>query len=187
MKLIKYATILTSLSLVLIMACSQAPSGDTKTAEAKITDAASQSAKDVADIKAMEDRFIKAFAAKDVNGIMACYTPDASLVVFDLVPPRQYVGAPAYRKDFEELLALFPGPLDVSISDLEVTAAGGDVAFGHSIQHVAGTTKDGKKVDLTVRVTDGYKRVSGQWLIAHEHVSVPVDIFTGKADLTSKS
>jgi len=134
----------------------------------------------------MEDRFIKAFAAKDINGVMAAYAADTSLVVFDVVPPRQYVGTAAYRKDFEELLALFPGPLDVAISDLDVTAGGGDLAFGHSIQHVAGATKDRKKVDLTVRVTDGYKRVSGQWLIAHEHVSVPVDIFTGKADLTSK-
>jgi hypothetical protein len=28
--------------------------------------------------------------------------------------------------------------------------------------------------------------VNGQWLIALEHVSVPVDVVTGKADLTSK-
>ena len=37
------------------------------------------------------------------------------------------------------------------------------------------TDKKGKKMDMTVRVTDGYKKVNGQWLISHEHVSVPVN------------
>jgi len=37
-----------------------------------------------------------------------------------------------------------------------------------------------------VRVTDGYKRVNGQWLIAHEHVAIPVDLATLKPDPDSK-
>jgi hypothetical protein len=37
-----------------------------------------------------------------------------------------------------------------------------------------------------VRVTDGYKKVNGQWLIAHEHVSVPVDLTTMKGIPDSK-
>ena len=169
---------------LLCAGCTQAPTtSDAKTADAKASDT---TAKDIADIKAMEDRFIKASATKDVNAIMAFYVPDDSLFVYDVSPPRQYVGAAAYRKDWTDLLSLFPGPIDVSISDLDVTAGGGDIAWGHSIQHLAGTMKDGKKMDLTVRITDGYKRVNGQWLIAHEHVSVPVDVLTGKADLTSK-
>ena len=142
-------------------------------------------AKDLADIKALEDRFVAAFKAKDVNAIMAVYVPDESLVVFDAVPPRQYVGAQAYRKDWEGFLAMFPGPVEFSLSDLDVTV-GGDVAYGHSIQQGVGTLKDGKKMGFTVRVTDGYKRVNGQWLVAHEHVSFPVDLATGKGDLSSK-
>jgi ketosteroid isomerase-like protein len=161
------------------VACTQAPpSADIKPADTK--------AKDLADIKALEDRFMAAFKAKDINAIMAVYVPDESLVVFDAVPPRQYVGAQAYRKDWEEFMGLFPGPIEAGISDLDVTVGGGDVAYSHSIQHVAGAMKGGKKLDLIVRVSDGYKRVNGQWLIAHEHVSIPVDLVTGKPDLTSK-
>ena len=59
-------------------------------------------AQDTADIKALEDHFAAAVKAKDVNGIMAEYVPDQSLLVFDLGPPRQYVGADAYRKDWQE-------------------------------------------------------------------------------------
>jgi hypothetical protein len=31
-----------------------------------------------------------------------------------------------------------------------------------------------------------YKKIRGKWLIVHEHVSVPVDLDTGKADLSFK-
>ena len=140
---------------------------------------------DEAEIKALEERFMAALKAKDIKAIMACYVPDQSLVVFDVVPPRQYVGAEAYRKDFEDFLGMFPGPVEAELSDLSVTADG-KLGYGHSIQRLVATDKDGKRFDLTVRVTDGYRKVNGKWLIAHEHVSVPVDITTGKADLTSK-
>jgi ketosteroid isomerase-like protein len=162
--------------------CTQAPV-DTKAADAKV---AGMKAQDVTDIKAMEASLLAAFKAKDVNAIMSFYVPDEGLFVFDVTPPRQYVGAAAYRKDWEDLLSLYPGPIEVTLTDLDVTASGGDIAYGHAVQHVIGALKDGKKLDLTVRLTDGYKKVNGKWLIAHEHVSVPVDILTGKADLTSK-
>jgi ketosteroid isomerase-like protein len=48
-----------------------------------------------ADIRALEDRFVAAFKAKNVDAIMKVYAPDQTLIVFDVVPPRQYVGAAA--------------------------------------------------------------------------------------------
>jgi len=48
---------------------------------------------DEAKIETLENSFIAAFNAKDVDAIMKCYVPGASLVVFDLTPPRQYLGA----------------------------------------------------------------------------------------------
>jgi uncharacterized protein (TIGR02246 family) len=142
-------------------------------------------AKDQADIKALEDRFVAAFDAKDVNAVMACYIPDESLIVFDATPPRQYTGATAYKKDFTDFFAAFPTPIHMTLTDLDITV-GGDIAYSHSIQRTEATDKKGKKMFLTVRVTDGYKRVNGQWLISHEHVSVPVDIDKMKPDLDSK-
>jgi ketosteroid isomerase-like protein len=52
---------------------------------------------------------------------------------------------------------------------------------------VTGTDKQGKKLDMTLRVTDVYQRIRGRWLVIHEHVSVPVDLDTGTPDLASKS
>ena len=142
-------------------------------------------AKDQADIKALEDRLLAAFKAKDVNAIMACYVSDPAMIVFDVSPPRQYTGSEAYKKDWQDLFAAFPGPLDGTLSDLDITT-GGDIAYGHNVQHATFTDKDGKRFELTVRVTDGYKRVNGRWLIAHEHVSIPVDLATLKPDPDSK-
>ena len=138
-----------------------------------------------ADIRALEERFVAAFKAKDVDAIMKVYAPDQTLVVFDVVPPRQYVGAAAYRKDWQTFLDSFEGPITVELTDLDI-AADRNLAYSHSIQRVAGTDKQGKKLDLTVRVTDVYKKARGRWLIIHEHVSVPVDLDAGKPDLTSK-
>ncbi len=140
--------------------------------------------RDEASIRALESRFVAAVNAKDVNAIMKVYVPDESLFVFDVVPPRQYVGAKAYAKDWTDFLGMFKS-LKLEISDLSVTADG-TMGFGHSIQRVTGTDTKGQPVDLTVRVTDVYRKIKGNWLIVHEHVSVPVDLDTGKPDLSSK-
>lgn len=148
--------------------------------------AAQTKSKDEAKIRALERQLLVAVTAKDVNAVMKVYVPDQSLFVFDVIPPRQYVGADAYRKDWEGFLAFLNGPIKYEISDLTV-AAEGTMGYGHSIQRVSGTSTKGEPIDLTVRVTDVYRKIKGHWLIAHEHVSVPVDLFdTGKPDLSSK-
>jgi len=116
---------------------------------------------------------------------MKAYAPGQTLVVFDVVPPRQYVGVEAYRKDWQTFFDTFDGPITVELTDLDV-AADRNLAYSHSIQRVAGTDKQGKKLDLTVRVTDVYKKAHGQWEIIHEDVSVPVNLETGKPDFASK-
>ncbi len=141
---------------------------------------------DAAEIRALEDRFVAAFKAKDVEAIMRNYEPAEGLVAFDVIPPRQYVGFDAYKKDWEEFFAGFPGAVEkFELTDLSVTTDG-TLGYGHSIQHSVVTAKDGSKLDFTVRVTDCYRKIDGKWLITHEHVSVPVDLATGKPDLTSK-
>jgi ketosteroid isomerase-like protein len=136
-------------------------------------------------IRALNQRFIAAVKAKDVNMIMSVYIPDESLSVFDAIPPRQYVGAKAYRKDFEEFLGMFPGPIEYSISDLTITAVS-TLGYSHRIDSWTLTDKAGKRVPLVFRVTDVYRKINGKWLIVHEHVSFPVDPATGKADMLSK-
>src|ERR1700736_5862933 len=64
------------------------------------------------EIRALEERFATAFCAKDVTAIMKNYAPGNELFVFDVSVPRQYVGFDAYKKDWEDFFATFPGPVD---------------------------------------------------------------------------
>lgn len=137
--------------------------------------------KDKAQIEALFQRYLKAFNARDVNAIMAEYS-SADLFVFDVVPPREFPSWDAYKKDFEGLFGAFPGPVENKLSDLSITTSG-TMAFAHNIQTVAFTAKDGSKFNVVVRVSDVLRKMNGKWLIVHEHVSVPVDLATGKAVL----
>ena len=142
-------------------------------------------ADDKADIQALEDRVAAGIKAKDPDAVMSNYFPGDSLVVFDIIPPRQYNGYDAYKKDWA---GVFSGCADTpkfEISDLDITADG-KLAFSHSIQHFSCTDPKGGKMEMTMRATDAYRKVKGKWLIVHEHFSAPVDLATGKADLTSK-
>jgi ketosteroid isomerase-like protein len=116
---------------------------------------------------------------------MAYYTPDDSLLVFDALIPRQYVGAAAFRKDWEGFLATYPGALHAEVSDWK-SETDGNLAYGHGMFKSSGPDKDGKPLDLTLRVTDVFKKINGKWLVIHERVSWPVDLATGKADMSSK-
>lgn len=138
---------------------------------------------DEAQIQALEARFAAAVNAKDVDAIMKVYAPD--VFVFDVVPPRQYVGAAAYRADWTNFFAGLAGPIKFEVTDL-VVSTDGTIGYSHSIQHLSGKDPKGGTVDMTVRLTDIYRKQGDAWLIAQEHVSVPVDLATGKADLSSK-
>jgi uncharacterized protein (TIGR02246 family) len=136
------------------------------------------------DIKALVDCYVSAVKAKDLEAIMSVYVPDETLQVFDCFLPRQYLGAVAYRKGWQDFLDSFNGPIGVEVTDLEV-GADESLAFSHDIERWTGTDKQGKKVDITVRVTDVYRKINGHWLIVHEHNSFPADPDSGKADLNS--
>ncbi len=146
--------------------------------EASATDAESA-------IRTLETRFAAAVRARNIDQIMAKYTVSEALVVFDVSPPRQYTGWQACKEHWQRFLALCKDTPTMGISDLEIYGGAG-YAYSHSLQHFACTNQQGKKLNLTLRVTDGYANFSGDWLIVHEHVSVPVDLTTGEADLQSK-
>lgn len=146
---------------------------------------AARAADDQAQIKALEEHLAAAISAKDVDRIMSYYVPDETLLVFDVIPPRQYVGAKAFRKDFEGFVANYPGALKMEFTDVKVTADG-KLGFAYYIAHMIGTDKAGKRDEFNFRITDCLRRMKGKWLITHEHVSVPVDLSSGKADLLSK-
>ena len=142
-------------------------------------------ADDRADIRRLEERLVVAFKAKDLDAIMSAYAPDEKLFVFDAIPPRQYVGAAAWRDNNAGFLANYPGPIDVDAKDLVITTDG-KLGFAHYVFHMTGTSKAGTHDEYNFRITDCLEKRKGKWVIVHEHLSFPVDLTTGKADVLAK-
>jgi ketosteroid isomerase-like protein len=140
---------------------------------------------DKAAIQALEDTYNEGFIAKDVDKVMSVYVSGKELFVFDVVPPREYRGSDAYRKDFEGLFAAFPGPVKNTISEQTIHVVG-SLAYGHNVQTGEFVGHDGAKVKIVVRTTDIYRKIDGKWLIVEEHNSLPVDLETMKPVMESK-
>jgi uncharacterized protein (TIGR02246 family) len=140
---------------------------------------------DKAAIQALEDTYNDGFNSKDVDKVMSVYARGSQLFVFDVVPPREYKGWDAYKKDFEGLFSEFTGPMKNTISEQTIHVVG-SLAYGHNIQSGEFTGKDGKTLKIVARTTDIYRKIDGKWLIVEEHNSIPVDLDTMKPDLMSK-
>ena len=112
----------------------------------------------------------QAIRNKDVDAVMAHYAPD--VVVFDVMRPMCVQGADDYRKNFERWFASMQGPIDYQMNDLRISMSQGH-AFAHALSHIKGTRTNGEIADYWVRVTTCFQRANGQWLVGHEHVSMP--------------
>jgi ketosteroid isomerase-like protein len=134
-------------------------------------------------IRALIDDRVKAIRTKDIDGAMSNISAD--ILSFDVVNPLLYVGSEALRKRAEEWFSSFEGPIDFEVRDLRI-AAGDEVAFSHSLNHVMATKTGGGALDMWWRATVCYRKIDGEWMVTHEHQSVPFDVESGKASLDLK-
>ena len=139
---------------------------------------ATQQALDEADIRRRIDALVEAIHAMDLEGVKSIYASD--IVSFDIVPPLQHVGAEAQWKNWADVFTAYQPPLGYEVRDLAVVV-GGDVAFGHSLNRISGTLRNGQRSDYWLRWTPCFRKIDGRWLIVHHQASVPLDVETGKA------
>ena len=134
------------------------------------------------ELRALVDGFAQAVRQKNIDALIPHYATE--LVFFNVVPPLREKGIEANRKSWKEWFDSFKGAIDYEVRELSVVG-NDDVAFSHSLNHVVGESREGGRVDGWIRVTVGYRKAGGKWLVTHEHVSMPFDMKTGKvpADL----
>ncbi len=119
----------------------------------------------------------EAIRAKDLESLRSVYTDD--VVSFDVEPPLQHVGLEAKLKNWAKVFTVFQEP-HYEVRDLTVAAAE-DVAFGHCFGRLDGTLRDGTATDgMWVRATFCFRKLDGVWRIAHDQVSVPFDLRSGR-------
>jgi uncharacterized protein (TIGR02246 family) len=141
-----------------------------------------QRQKDEAEIRRQVDKIVEGLRAKDLEGLKRLYTTD--VVSFDVEPPLQHVGTEAKLKNWAKVFTFFR-EVTYEVRDLTLTV-GDDVAFGHGFGRLSGTLKNATATSgMWVRATFCFRKIDGDWLIAHDQVSVPFDVQSGKgvADL----
>jgi PhnB protein len=126
--------------------------------------------RDEAEIRARIESWAKALRAKDLDRLMSFYAPD--FVAFDLPPPLRVEGAGAHRDGLEAWFRTWQGPIGLDMEELAVTVGDG-VAFSRGLNHLHGKRADGSDTDVWVRATVGFRKIDGEWIVVHEHVSVP--------------
>lgn len=132
---------------------------------------------DEAKIRQQVDNIVEAIRAKDLEGLERLYATD--VVSFDVEPPLQHVGRAAKLRNWANVFTFFQDAA-YEVRDLALTV-GDDVAFGHCFGRLSGTMANGTATSgMWVRATFGFRKTDDDWLIAHDQVSVPLDILTGK-------
>lgn len=132
---------------------------------------------DETQIRRQIDRIIERLRDKDLQGLKELYTAD--VVSFDIEPPLQHVGVEAKARNWANVFVFFE-TVTYEVRDLALVV-GDDAAFGHAFARLSGTLKNGSAASgMWVRVTYGLRKIDGTWLIAHDQVSVPLDIASGK-------
>ena len=124
------------------------------------------------EVRALIDRWSEACRTKDIDRLMSLYSPD--ITYFDVVPPLQITGSDAVRRNFLRWFDGWESEIDVEKRDLHILVSG-DVAVAFMLHQTSGTLKNGYEVGYWVRATVCCQRSNQQWLITHEHISLPVD------------
>jgi ketosteroid isomerase-like protein len=132
---------------------------------------------DEAKIRRQIDKLVEGIRAKDLEGLKDLYTSD--IVSFDVQQPLQHVGVNAKSKNWAETFAIFQR-VNYEVRHLTLTV-GDEVAFGHCINRLSGTMKNGTvTAGIWVRCTYCLRKIDDNWLIAHDQVSVPLDFNSGR-------
>jgi ketosteroid isomerase-like protein len=130
-----------------------------------------------AQIRQQINKIVEGLRAPELEGLKRLYPAD--VVSFDVEPPLQHVGVAAKMKNWSNVFTFFRDAT-YDVRDLELTV-GDDVAFGHGFGQLSGTLRNGTATGgMWVRATFCFQKVDGNWLIAHDQVSVPLDISSGK-------
>jgi ketosteroid isomerase-like protein len=116
-------------------------------------------------IRTLIENWAKGVRAQDMRRVLANHADD--IVMFDVPMPLQSKGIEEYKKTWE----LFfdhnsGGPGSFDVTDLRIFASE-FVSYCHAFVNI---------FNSKVRLTIGLRKEKGQWLVAHEHHSYPVEL-----------
>jgi uncharacterized protein (TIGR02246 family) len=125
---------------------------------------------DEAAIRKLVEDWAKAVREKDLKGILANHSP--KMLMFDVPGPLESKGIDAYRKTWDLFFSWSDDPVIFDFNEMDITA-GNDVAYVTALMRCGGTEANGERIKLEFRLTIGLRKIGGQWMVMHEHHSIP--------------
>jgi ketosteroid isomerase-like protein len=120
-------------------------------------------------IKKLVENWALAVRNNSMEEVLAHHSPD--IVMYDVPEPFQSRGIGAYRKTWDLFFAnTKPGVFD--IQELNIIADE-NVAFCFASMKCCDKSDTPDFVDLPFRLTIGLRKINNQWIIVHEHHSIP--------------
>ena len=116
------------------------------------------------------EELAQAIRDKNLDHLMNFYARDVE--VFDVRASLNVPGASAYRSNLEHWFDSFEGPLGFELHNLRI-APGEATAFCHYLSLVSGARPGGRTSGYWIRGTTCFERRDGEWLVTHEHISIP--------------
>ena len=130
------------------------------------------SSPDEAAIRDVVESWTGAVRRRDFEGILQNHSSD--IVMFDVPPPFQSRGIEAYRKTWDLFFSCAMDPIVFDIDTMTITA-GTDVAFVVATMRCTEPGPGGVRQGLNFRLTVGLRKIGNQWIVTHEHHSVPAE------------
>ncbi len=166
------------IALVLVNLNIETVFAQSKTAEPSSIDGFVESDEEKKIILEKREQWRQTFESKSVDNIMKYYASD--ILSYDLMAPIQFEGESMWRDNWVSFFNTFKGGIQLTFEDLTVFQSG-DLATIRGLTRLQGETATGQNIDMWTRETNVMRKINGEWLIVHDHVSVPMDFVTGKA------
>lgn len=129
-------------------------------------------------------QIMDAWSTMDPSKPAPFYSTDKGNVYYDIAPLK-YVGWAAYAEGVQKVFADFSS-LKLAVAKDAAVHTRGNLTWGTATWHMDVVLKDGKKEAMDGRWTVIWQKTGDDWLIVHEHVSVPLPSEPPKPDAAKK-
>jgi ketosteroid isomerase-like protein len=123
-------------------------------------------------IRELIESWASAVRRRDLDSILRNHSAD--ILMFDLPPPLQVKGIQAYKATWDLFFSWARDPVVFDIKEMSI-AADNNVGFVAAIMRCAGTEANGENVEFDFRLTVGLRKIDDQWIVVHEHHSLPAE------------
>ncbi len=114
-------------------------------------------------VKELIESWTHAIKNDELEKVLENHAKD--IVMFDVPAPLQARGIAAYQRTWE-LFFKYQHKGKFDLTELRIVASD-TVAFCHALVTIGNETKP------LIRLTMGFEKINGKWIISHEHHSAP--------------